>query len=89
MDIWDSLRLVRRHWRLTLPILIIGLLLSLRGRNYNFLGTLEPLRVNLNYLRTPEQEHEWSVVTTFALPFQWVGKYQKRNLWKHYLLFPN
>ena len=48
-----------------------GLLLSLRGRNYNFLGTMEPLRLNLDYERTIDKGNEWSVDLTFTLPFRW------------------
>jgi hypothetical protein len=51
-----------------------GLLVSLRGRDYNFLGTMEELAVNLDYEFTEEQENRWGVETDLALPFR---------LWAH------
>ncbi len=49
-----------------------GLLLALRGRDYNFFGTMETLALNLNYTYTEEQTNEWGVKTSFTLPFSWV-----------------
>lgn len=46
-----------------------GLLLSLRGRDYNFFGTLQTLAVDLDYLRTVEETNEWTVAAEFSLPF--------------------
>ena len=46
-----------------------GLLLSLRGRDYNFFGTLQELSVDLDYLRTVEDTNEWTVAAEFSLPF--------------------
>lgn len=46
-----------------------GLLLSLRGRNYNFLGTMETLFLNLDYLNPDSGKDEFSVNGGFILPF--------------------
>jgi len=46
-----------------------GLLLSLRGRNYNFLGSMERLAFNLDYRYTEESEHLISLNGEFSLPF--------------------
>lgn len=46
-----------------------GLLLSLRGRDYNFFGTLQTMAVDLDYLRTVEETNEWTVAAEFSLPF--------------------
>ena len=50
-----------------------GLLLGVRARNYNFLGTMEPLRLNLDYRRTEDAQNEWTIDTNFTFPFQWQG----------------
>ncbi len=46
-----------------------GLLLSLRGRNYNFLGSMERLAFNLDYRYTEEENHLFSFNGEFSLPF--------------------
>lgn len=46
-----------------------GLLLSLRGRDYNFFGTLQELSIDLDYLRTVEETNEWTIAAEFSLPF--------------------
>jgi len=46
-----------------------GLLLSLRGRNYNFLGGMEELSVDLDYTRTRLEENEYALNSSFAIPF--------------------
>ncbi|MEA1910280.1 MAG: hypothetical protein U9N32_01225, partial [Spirochaetota bacterium] len=50
-----------------------GFLLSLRGRNYNFLGGMEPLEINLDYTKSELDENEVSVNGEFAVPFYWLG----------------
>lgn len=46
-----------------------GLLLSLRGRDYNFFGTLQELSIDLDYLRTTDETNEWTIAMDFSLPF--------------------
>jgi outer membrane protein assembly factor BamA len=46
-----------------------GLLLSLRGRDYNFFGTLQELAVNLDYERTDEDEDLFTISSEFSIPF--------------------
>jgi hypothetical protein len=47
-----------------------GFLLSFRGRNYNFLGGMETLELNLDYWRTePSGDTEYSVNGGFVIPF--------------------
>ena len=46
-----------------------GFLLSLRGRNYNFLGGMETLEVNLDYLKPNSGGSEYSLNGGFAIPF--------------------
>lgn len=46
-----------------------GLLLSLRGRNYNFLGSMERLAFNLDYRYTEDSKHLISLNGEFSLPF--------------------
>ncbi len=46
-----------------------GFLLSLRGRNYNFLGSMEKLSLNLDYTRTTSGGSEYSLNGGFKLPF--------------------
>jgi hypothetical protein len=48
-----------------------GFLLSLRGRNYNFLGTMETLSLNLDILMPnwTMEDWEYSINGGFALPF--------------------
>ncbi|MFP4330835.1 MAG: hypothetical protein ACLFP6_08965 [Spirochaetaceae bacterium] len=46
-----------------------GLLLSIRGRDYNFFGTLQELAIDLDYLRTVDETNEWTIAADFSLPF--------------------
>jgi len=47
-----------------------GLLLSPRGRNYNFLGSMQALSTNLDYRYTAEGIHELSLNSSFSMPFR-------------------
>ncbi len=51
-----------------------GLLLSLRGRHYNFLGSMQPLRANLDYWYTEDGKHEVSLNSEFSMPFRKWGR---------------
>ncbi|HCM26013.1 MAG: hypothetical protein A2Z99_03695 [Treponema sp. GWB1_62_6] len=51
-----------------------GFLLSLRGRDYNFFGTMEPLRVNLDYTLDENQRSEISLDASFEIPFSFKKK---------------
>jgi len=46
-----------------------GLLLSLRGRDYNFFGTLSTLEANLDYEFTEEEENLITLSSNFSVPF--------------------
>ncbi|MFW5695192.1 MAG: hypothetical protein ACOCYB_08480 [Alkalispirochaeta sp.] len=46
-----------------------GLLLSLRGRDYNFFGTLSTLEANLDYELTEEEENLITFSSSFSVPF--------------------
>lgn len=46
-----------------------GLLLALRGRDYNFLGTMEPFILNINWLIDENGENEPSATLSCAIPF--------------------
>lgn len=46
-----------------------GLLLSLRGRHYNFLGSMEKLSFNLDYSYTEDNNNLFSLNGDFSLPF--------------------
>jgi len=46
-----------------------GLLISLRGRNYNFLGGMEELAVNFDYLKPSVEGNEYSVNSELSIPF--------------------
>src|SRR6056297_280454 len=50
-----------------------GLLLSLRGRDYNFFGSMQPLEANIDYWYTEDGEHEVSLNSEFSLPFRLWG----------------
>ena len=56
-----------------------GLLLGLRLRDYNFFGTMETLRVDLDYENkignqdTLSGNEVWTVETDFSWPFEWRG----------------
>lgn len=47
-----------------------GLLLSIRARDYNFFGTLQDLRIDLDYEYTDEEESVVTLSTNFSLPFE-------------------
>jgi len=55
-----------------------GLLLSLRGRHYNFLGSMQTLEANLDYWYTDDGEHEVSLNSDLGIPFK---------LWNHEWVF--
>ena len=46
-----------------------GLLLSLRGRDYNFFGTLTELEVNFDYERTENNDNLFTISSGFSVPF--------------------
>lgn len=46
-----------------------GFLLSLRGRNYNFLGGMETLSLNFDYVQTEDAVSEYSINGGFEIPF--------------------
>ncbi|MEX2442797.1 MAG: hypothetical protein WD492_04295 [Alkalispirochaeta sp.] len=46
-----------------------GLLLSLRGRDYNFFGTLSTLEANLDYEFTEKEENLVTLSSGFSVPF--------------------
>ena len=50
-----------------------GLLLSLRGRDYDFLGSAQPLELNLNYQRSPGGVSSYGTQFNFTAPFQAAG----------------
>ncbi len=50
-----------------------GLLLSIRARDYNFFGSLETFRIDLDYERDTDGDTEYSYDWRFTLPFQWHG----------------
>jgi hypothetical protein len=50
-----------------------GLLLSLRGRDYDFLGSAQPLELNLNYQRSPAGVDSYGTQLDFTAPFQAAG----------------
>lgn len=47
-----------------------GLTLSIRGRNYNFLGSMQALVLNLDYSIDTLDRHSYGGFTSFSLPFQ-------------------
>jgi hypothetical protein len=47
-----------------------GLLLSIRVRDYNFFGTLQDLRIDLDYEFTDEGDNVVTLSTDFSLPFE-------------------
>jgi hypothetical protein len=56
-----------------------GLLLGIRARDYNLFGTMEELKLNLDYQNAVDDDDRltgdetWSVYTEFNWPFQWLG----------------
>lgn len=50
-----------------------GLLLSMRLRNYNFLGTMETLYVDLDYRYDENEDQSFGIGTEFTYPFQSAG----------------
>jgi hypothetical protein len=57
-----------------------GLLLALRGRDYNFFGTMEPLILNVNWEIDNDGEHTPGLESKFTLPFRAAGLDWKWNL---------
>ncbi|TVR71067.1 MAG: hypothetical protein EA427_04810 [Spirochaetaceae bacterium] len=47
-----------------------GLLLSIRARDYNFFGTLQDLRIDLDYEFTDDEENVVTLSADFSLPFE-------------------
>jgi hypothetical protein len=50
-----------------------GLLLSARGRDYNFFGTMQPLRLNLDWTLDTHGDQEYGLSNDFDLPFAAAG----------------
>jgi hypothetical protein len=50
-----------------------GLLLSLRGRDYDFLGSGQPLELNLNYQNSPSGVSSYGWQFDFTAPFRALG----------------
>ena len=50
-----------------------GFLLSLRARNYNFLGSMETLYLDLNYVYDENGDTSFGVGVDFTLPFELGG----------------
>jgi hypothetical protein len=46
-----------------------GFELSLRARNYNFMGSMEPLRLNFNYVFNEDSKHEFQFETNYVFNF--------------------
>ena len=63
-----------------------GLLLSLRGRDFNFFGTLTELAVDLDYERTEDEENLYTIATKFDVPFQMFDR-RWRLLWDQSIEF--
>ncbi len=51
-----------------------GLLLSIRARDFNFLGSMEALKLNLDYTFTDTGDNEFGNELTFTVPFRLVDK---------------
>ncbi|MFA6008227.1 MAG: hypothetical protein WC784_06355 [Candidatus Shapirobacteria bacterium] len=47
-----------------------GLLLSLRGRDYNFLGSMQALVLNLDFTRDEDGKNSYGGYTSFGIPFK-------------------
>jgi hypothetical protein len=47
-----------------------GLLLSIRGRDYNFLGSMQALVLNIDYAMDAEGKQSYGGYTSFGVPFQ-------------------
>jgi len=52
-----------------------GLLLSVRARDYNFLGTMQPLKLDLNYTVDTSGVQDWGMELKFDMPFR-MGDYE-------------
>ncbi|HET7839178.1 MAG TPA: hypothetical protein VFL04_05420 [Rectinemataceae bacterium] len=51
-----------------------GLLLSLRGRDYDFAGSMQELALDLNYQKDPAGRVSYTGALSFSLPFQALGR---------------
>jgi len=51
-----------------------GLLVSLRGRDYNFLGSMQTFALNLDYRFTELEKHQFSLNGDFSIPFSLWGR---------------
>lgn len=65
-----------------------GFLLSLRGRNYNFLGGMETLSLNLDYIKPPTGGSEYSLNGGFAVPFYLFGYNWKFDFSENIIITP-
>lgn len=66
-----------------------GLLLSLRGRDYNFLGSMKTLSLNLNYTFDEESRQGFGASTSFTLPFLVAGHEWALSLSDDLALYPD
>ena len=51
-----------------------GLVLSARGRDYNFLGTMQALVLNLDYAIDQQQRHSYGGLASFSVPLKVFGR---------------
>ncbi len=51
-----------------------GLLLSIRGRDYDFAGSMQELALDLDYKKSPSGRTSYTGALSFTLPFQSLGR---------------
>jgi hypothetical protein len=67
----------------------VGLQVSLSGRDYNFLGSMEPLRVNLDYDVNSALEQTWGFGVEMVQPFLINDEYFQFGLNNYFTIHPN
>ncbi len=66
-----------------------GLTLSAKGRNYNFLGSMRPLALDIEYLRTLAGKSAYTLKGDFSLPFQAFGRLWSWELAQELVVWPD
>jgi len=66
-----------------------GLLLSVRGRDYNFLGSMQKLALNLNYERDENGRNGFGIGTSFSIPFLAAGHEWSTGVSQDFYYYPD
>ncbi len=66
-----------------------GVTLSAKGRDYNFLGSMRPLKIDAEYLDTLDGKSAYTLEGDFSLPFRALGRLWSWELAQELVVWPD